>query len=475
MKVLIVNTNRSNNPAAVMPIGACAVADATQAAGHEVHFADLMFSRDPLAELGAALARVQPDVVGLSVRNIDNTAMLAPAYFLDELPPIIERIRAAGRAEIVLGGAALSVMPEEILRLAKVRWAVTGDGEKVFPILLERLAARAEARDVPGVAYLDGERFGRTPLGPQPPAAECLAPHYRRWLEVEGYMQQLVAAPIQTKVGCPFRCVYCKYSIPGEDRGRTVSTAENVADAVERHVAEGIRDIEFVDDLFNAPADHAVEVCEAIARRKLGARLQCLDLSPVGLDDRLLSAMERAGFTGIGVTPESASDRVLGALRKGFTVREAHRAVEAVKRHSIPCAWLFMLGGPGETKETVLETLDFAEKAVRPTDMVFCNVGIRIFPGTDLERMAREEGVLAVPPQEMMHPVYYLSPHVEVPWIQEQLAERAGRMLNLIRPQTMHASFMKMINRVSYGLGVHPPLWRYSRFFNRGLRMFGMG
>lgn len=475
MKVLIVSTNRSTNPVAVLPMGACAVADAAAAAGHEVHFKDLMFSRDPLADAAAAAARLKPDVVGLSVRNIDNTAMIASAYFLDDLPAMVERIRAQCGATLVLGGAALGAMPEEILRLAGVSLAVTGAGEKVFPALLERLANQGEVRDLPGVAYLEGGTFGRNPLGDLArDAGICLAPDYRRWLDVRAYRSQLVCAPIRTKEGCHFRCVYCHHSSDGEQGVQWQADPERVADAVARHVAAGLRDIDFVDDLFNSPPDHAVEVCEAIARRKLGARLQCLDLSPVGLDDRLLSAMERAGFTGIGVTPESASDAVLRGLQKGFTARDAAQAGEVVSRHSIPCAWVFMLGGPGETEETVKETLRFAEELVRPTDMVFCNVGIRIFPGTELERIARREGRLAVARDEMLKPVFYVSAQVEASWIAEQLRQCAERNLNFIVPRSMHGSFMSRLNQVSYWLGVHPPLWRYTPFFNRALRWTGL-
>lgn len=476
MKVLIISTNRSTNPVAVIPMGACAVADATAAAGHEVHFVDLMFSADPLSEVGAAVAKFKPDVVGLSVRNIDNTAMTSSAYFLEDLPPIVERIRKGSDAAIVLGGAALGAMPEEILRFANVRFAVTGAGEKVFPRLLERLQSKSSARDLPGVAYLEEDgAFGRTPLGDlSRDAGICLTPDYERWLEVRAYKSQMVGAPIRTKEGCRFRCVYCQHSTDGDDAVCWQADPERVAEVVERHVASGLPDIDFVDDLFNSPPEHAVEICEAIAKRKPGARLQCLDLSPVGLDDRLLSAMERAGFVGIGITPESASDAVLRGLRKGFTVQDAARAGEVVSRHSIPCAWLFMLGGPGETEETVKETLRFAEELVRPTDMVFCNIGIRIFPGTELERIARNEGVLTAPRQAMLKPVFYVSPQVDTEWMAEQLKQCARRNLNFLVPRAMHGSFMSTLNQVSYWLGVRPPLWRFSRFFNRTLRWAGL-
>lgn len=475
MRTLIVNTNRATNPVAVMPIGACAVADATAAAGHPVHFTDLMFSRDPLAEVNEAVVRFKPEVVGLSVRNIDNTAMMSSRFFLDDLPEMVRQIRDRTDAPIVLGGAALGAMPEEVLRLSGASLAVTGAGETVFPALLERLAARQTVRDLPGVAYLDGDAFGRTPLDPARAVGPVLAPAYQRWLKVGAYKTQMVSAPIRTKEGCRFRCVYCAHSSDSAESALRLRDPEEVADAVERQVAAGMRDIDFVDDLFNSPREHALAICEAIGRRTTKARLQCLDLSPLGLDDELLSAMERIGFRGMGVTPESASDTVLKGLRKGFTAADAHRAAEVVGRHSIPCAWVFMLGGPGETEETVKETLRFAEASVRPNDMVFCNIGIRVFPGTALERIAREEGVLTASREEMLKPVFYVSPKVGVAWMAEQLRASAKRNLNFIVPMSMHAPFMSTLNRLSYWMGFRPPLWRYSRFFNRTLRWMRLG
>lgn len=472
MKVLVVNTNRCANPIAVVPMGACAVAEAAEAAGHTVRFVDLMFSREPGRALQDAVRAFDPDVVGLSVRNIDNYAMLAPRFFLDDLRGHVDRVRAATRAPIVLGGAALGVMPEEILRLAGVGVAVTGEGETVFPRLLERMAARAPLRDLPGVAVLEDGAFSWTPLPPSEAPAPCPSPALERWVAMRAYRQQMAAAPVRTKDGCQFRCVYCLHAAGG---GIRVAPPERVADAVARHVDAGLRDVDVVDDVFNAPREHAIQVCEAIARRRVPARLQCLELSARDLDDALLSAMERAGFVGMGVTLESASDPVLARMRKGFTGEHAAAAVEVVRRHGIPCAWIFVLGGPGETRETVEESLRFAEERIPPSDIVFFNVGLRIFAGTELERIARAEGLLHAPRSELLRPAFYVSPHVETAWMREQVKQRTRRCMNFIDADTMNYDFMPALNRVSRWLGVQPPLWRYSRFFNRVLRTTGLG
>ena len=473
MKILLISTNRNNLPMPVMPIGACIVAHATECAGHTVYFLDLMFARDPLAETESALTHWKPDVVGLSVRNIDNNDMRGTVYFLNDLLSILDVIRKRTSAPIIMGGAALGVMPEQILRLAPDAFAVVGDGELIFPRLLDRISLNECFSDLPGVSYIENGVFHRNSAAASGFSAICPAPDYQRWLNTPAYRSQMATVPIQTKTGCQFQCVYCTYP---KIEGSTCRLKEpgSIADAVLRLAAEGLRDIEFVDSVFNAPLGHAMEVCAALARVRHKGRLQCLDLNPRDFDDVLVTAMERAGFAGMGITLESASDPVLQGLRKGFTSQDVHHAAEVVRRHQIPCAWIFLLGGPGETQETVRETLQFAGKYIRPKDVAFFNTGIRIYPGTELESIARTQGVLSRPPEEMLAPVFYVSPDVDARWMEQELKKSMGSHMNFINIDSLSQSFLPTVNRIGSNLGLRPPLWRHTGIIRRGLRLAGM-
>jgi len=176
----------------------------------------------------------------------------------------------------------------------------------------------------------------------------------------------------------------------------------------------------------------------------------------------------------MGITLESASDPVLQGLRKGFTSRDVHHAAEVVRRHRIPCAWIFLLGGPGETRETVRETLQFAGKYIGPKDVAFFNTGIRIYPGTELESIARRQGVLSRPPEEMLSPVFYVSPDVDAEWMERELKHTMDSRMNFINMGTMGLSFLPAIHRISHRLGLRPPLWRHTGIIRRGLRLAGM-
>ena len=473
MNVLIISTNQSVFPMPVMPIGACMVAETAERSGHKVSVLDLMFERDPARAIASALRKSNPDVIGLSVRNIDNNDMREPTFYIPGLLSLIQAIRSRTEVPIVLGGAALTVMPEEILRTTGVSSAVLGDGEVTFPLLLERLSRGEPFEDLAGIALIAAGEFRANPPASTGSSNDCMTPEYQRWIDVRSYRSQLSTAPLQTKLGCQFQCSYCTYR---KIEGNTYRFSDpgQVAVSAVRLASSGLRDIEFVDSVFNAPYDHAMAVSEALARSKPRARFQSLELNPLYFDDALLAAMEQAGFVGIGLTVESASDEVLQGLRKGFTARHVHTAAEIVRRHHLPCVWIFLLGGPGETQETVRETLRFAGTAIRPQDAVFFNIGIRIYPGTELESIARRQGVLTLPAAKMLGPVFYVSPEVDFGWITRQVKNAMNSQMNFMSGDSLNFPFLPAIHRVGYRLGLRSPLWRHTRFIRQGLRFAGM-
>ncbi len=467
MNVLIVSTNRCREPVPVMPIGACMVAEAAERAGHEPRVLDMMFERRPMRALQQALGAFAPDVVGVSVRNVDNAEMLAPETQYEAVAPVA---RAAG-VPVVIGGGAVSVMPEPLLRYSGADWAVLGDGDTVFPRLLDALATGGNPREVGGVGWLEDGRFHARPGARECPAEPIPAPDYARWLRVRPYLRRFATAPVQTRRGCPFECAYCTYPLI-EGRDYRLFPPDAVVASVRRLLESGIRDVEFVDNVFNAPRDHAMAICEALAGAGLRARLHTVDLSPAGLDGELLTLMERAGFAGIGVTVESAAQPVLTGLRKEFNAGQVHAAAEAVRRSALPCLWVYMFGGPGETRETALETLGFAERALRPGDAAFFTVGLRIYPGTALEASARSEGLLA-DDADLLRPAFYVSPDLEVPWLLEQVSEATHRNLGFVQPLARPGPLLRAGRSLAYLTGMRPPIWKHARKVRRLTRWLG--
>ena len=179
--------------------------------------------------------------------------------------------------------------------------------------------------------------------------------------------------PLQSKLGCPFRCVYCTYRKIEGEAYRLFDPAEVAAEAA-KTASSGLRDIEFVDNVFNAP----VGACPAgLRRRCIRAGVSC-PLPEPGTESRPVHAMnclrfmERAGFVGIGLTVESASDPVLQGLGKGFTSRDVHAAADVVARHDLPCVWIFMLGrARGNGRPPCGRRFALPRSRIRPGDAAF--------------------------------------------------------------------------------------------------------
>ena len=156
MRFLVINSNRHRSPWPVPPVGACAVASAAAAAGHEVKFLDLCFARRPEKAVARAVGEFRPDVAGISIRNFDNCDWAASRSFLGEIRDrIVRPIRqAAPSCPIVLGGGAAGLMPAEFLDYFGADFVLRGDGEPAIVGLLAALEAE-----------------GRRPASPASPAA----------------------------------------------------------------------------------------------------------------------------------------------------------------------------------------------------------------------------------------------------------------------------------------------------------------
>ena len=457
----------------VMPIGACIVAEAAERMGHKISFLDLMFADDALNPVGEALV-IRPDVVGISARNIDNNDMNNPRMFFDEVKSLVQVIRKKSSAFVVLGGASISIMPEQILRYTGASVAVLGTGEFVFPQMLRTLEQKADFQKIEGIAWIENGLFRKNELTTsyERNNEPCYAPDFFRWINVKAYQKLYSLVPVQTKRGCPFKCIYCTYPIIEGDQYH-LCKAEQVEKHLRKLASQGINDIEFVDNVFNAPYDHAMEICRLLAKAKLDLRLHTVEINPKFIDDNLLVAMEEAGFASIGITAESAVGSVLKNLGKDYTGDDVFRAAEIIGKHKLPCFWSFLIGGPGETPGTVNETLEFARNYIRPSDTAFFNVGIRIYPGTELENIARREGILKVSQEEMLAPTFYFSKGLQKEWLSTTLRHAIKENLNFIDSESFGLPHLKSIFHLAYRLGIRQPLWKHTRIIRRTLRILG--
>ena len=469
MKVLVVATNREKAPQALLPLGACLVASAAERAGHEVRLVDLCFSRDPLREAAEAAARFGPDVIGLSVRNLDNCDYLSPHSYLPALGDLAAALGSVSRAEIVLGGPAVSAAPFALARYLGCRWAVVGAGESTFPLFLRAFAGGADPAEIPGVADAEQEeRFASAPLSEDLTWPQTAA--LRRWLNLRRYWGHGAAVPLQTKRGCAFRCSYCVYPLL-EGSAWRLREPELVAEEAAAAGRSGLRLVEFVDSVFGLPRDHALACCEALARRRAGVPLCAMELNPVGVTKELVAAMNAADFSGVAVTAESGSDAMLDSLGKGFTTSDLAGAREGLRSLRARVLWIFMLGGPGETPRTVRETARFLD-SLPSSHLVLVTHGLRVLPGTGLQRQLLAAGDIS-PEQDLLLPTFYHSPHLTPADSERILAESRFPALSRVNLSDGGHRLLPLVQRAAAVCRLRPPYWRHMRSLNRLRKVLG--
>jgi hypothetical protein len=471
MRVLLVNTNRKADLMAAPPIGLCYVATATRSAGHEVRVLDLCFAgRRAAKNLRASISSFAPDVVGLSVRNVDNVNMLRPVSYLPGVQELVAEVRRFSTAPVVLGGSGASLMPEAVLRHVGADAVIVSDGEGSFLRLLEALASGESWTEIPGVGLMHDGRFHLTP--PDFPPFQFEAPEVGQWVDMAPYERLGGSYNVQGKRGCPHRCIYCTYNSSLEGHRLRKRDPREVVDEIEEAVLKyRPRSVEFVDSVFNDPPEHTRAILEEIIRRPWKADFTAMGVQPLHLDREMLDLMWRAGFRSFMITPESASDTMLSSYRKGFCRDNVIHAAEALAHTRFSAWWCFLLGGPRETHATLQESLDFCRQYLRlqrgsARHVAQLFFGVRLYPGTELWRSALREGIIT-PDADPSQSLWYVSPELNVQYALDQMEAAATACPEiLLGYDEGYLLFSDLAAGLCRLLGERPPYWRLVRKLN---------
>lgn len=463
----MVSTNRERQPYPVVPNGLACVASALKKAGHSVRFLDLCFSRDPLADSRDQARSFDPDFIGISVRNIDNSDAIALRHYTPDALEVVRALRAsAPRATLIAGGAAFGVAPEALFEAFGVDYAVAGDGERASTALISALANGESTQGIAGVVRREENRSVFTPPGEDADLDSLPSPRLHEWIDLRRYERNGATIPIQTKRGCVYKCVYCTYRNV-EGWGYRLRAPENVADEIEElRRSAGVRTFDFVDSTFNSPPGHAIEVCESIIRRRLNVHLDTTNFTPASVSDELLAAMRAAGFRTLGISAESASDPVLEKLEKGFSAARVREVAERVERAGIRTLWIFLVGGPGETAETLEETLAFAKWRLLRGDAVYLTVGLRIYPGTTLHKIAIAESVVSSI-ETLLTPAFYFSPQLDFAGSVDRIRQFALNHPRFMFSADSRSVVLPYLTKAASIIRLPKPHWQYMGLFQR--------
>lgn len=364
------------------PLGLGYIAAALRKQGVEVELVDCTFMR--VSEAVERVKRAKPQIVGFySMFSMKKTTL--------ELAQTLRKEGLEG-CLFVVGGPLPSWAPEGFLDVFDV--VAVGEGEKTMSELASCVEQRKELSNVKGLTYKDGECIVRT--GPRGfiEDLDSLAFPTRDLFDNEAYKKYYLnrfsysITSMITSRGCPFSCDFCSRPIFGADmRARS---AENIVDEVEEIAALGYDRVWFADDCFTLNRSHLLDVCGEIVKRKVKIDWECLSRVDT-MDDEVAEGMKRAGCIGVFFGIESGNDSVLNMMKKRITTRQAKHAVIEAKAAGLKVGAFFIVGYPGESDKTVLDTVRFASGL--PLDYLSFTLPYPI-PGTPLYERVKDKGVL---------------------------------------------------------------------------------
>ena len=404
MKILLVATNQADRfmdrmVVRPVPIGLAYLAAAVDEGRHELRVLDLMFSEDGPGDVEDAVREFGPELVGLSIRNLDNQSSSNSVWNLPGVREIVERVRGESEATVLCGGPAFSILPGECLEYVGADLGIAGDAAEAFATLVDRLESGEDYRDVPGIVYRrdDGEvavsegrfvsdfhNFPRLDL-----------------LDMRRYNGSGFGVGVVTKLAQAYYPTLDS-SFDGSDwRARPAGEVVEEIAALNRDF--GINKVFFIDSGFNVPADAAKALCIAILESGLKIRWNSY-ARPGSGDEELFGLMKRSGCS---LALISESGRGSGELSERLNGLEA--TAHLCEKAGLPFTMNVVFGEPGETRESVERKIEFLE-SVRPAFAVL-RLGTRVLPNTAAARTAIEEGLIESE-SDLLRPVFYIEEEV---------------------------------------------------------------
>jgi radical SAM superfamily enzyme YgiQ (UPF0313 family) len=408
LRVLLVQSYLGDTEPQVLPLGLLILAGSLSK--HEVAILDLNVESKPFHALKEAVARFKPDVVGVSLRNIDSTNKREVIFYYKHLRPTLNLLRN-GSVEplIIVGGAGFSMYADRIMQDEdNIDFGIYLEGEDTLPELLENLD---HPERVKGVYYRQEGNVVFT--GQRGPGNFAGIPS-TRWdlLDIKQYSVNPDGIGLETKRGCSMKCAYCPYPFLNGPAYR-LKPVERVLDEIkeltERH---NIHRITFTDSVFNIPLSHAENICRGIIERKLDIRWSAW-FNEKNITREFILLAKEAGCINFIFSPDGFSDSVLRKIGKNISEKDISKTYDIVREiEDIKVSYNFFKNPPGQSIGAAMAMIKFfiKAKAELGKDRVSFELNsLRIEPHTPLHKIAVDEGIIDER-HDLLFPAYYTSP-----------------------------------------------------------------
>jgi radical SAM superfamily enzyme YgiQ (UPF0313 family) len=407
----LINTNRMTP--LIAPVGLDYIATSAQQAGIDVEVLDLGLADEPAKAMQDYFSVRESELVGLSFRNAEDCFWPSADWFVPELKNTIQTIRSMTNAPIVIGGVGFSIFARSIFEYTESDFGVCGDGEAAITKLIRQLRGTRKFTDVPGLIWRENNKVCSNPSAWPDPISLSIN---RNFIDNITYFRRGGQCGLETKRGCNRNCIYCADPLAKGNKPRLRNPPE-VADEAQSLLAQGIDVLHLCDSEFNVPRNHALAICEEFNRRSLGNKIRWYAyLSPTPFDADLAKEMAQAGCVGIDFTGDSGCQPMLQTYRQQHSRADLAEAVKLCRLNNIAVMIDLLLGGPGETPETLRETINFI-KEINP-DCAGAALGVRIYPRTAMEKIVAAELQTGnefsirrkyIGPIDLLKPTFYIS------------------------------------------------------------------
>jgi hypothetical protein len=421
MRVLLIATNQADRymdrmTVRPLPVGLAYVAAHIPDTQHQLHVLDLMFSDDARIDTLATVQHVQPEVIGLSVRNLDNQSYLHTIWHLPAVRELIGHMRSVSKAVIVCGGPAFSILPAACFTYLAPDLGIAGDATESFAHLLDRLDRGVIYTDLPGLVYRD---HGRTVVCEGHVSADFQRPPRLDLLDLRRYDKAGFGIGVVTKLASYYYAA-TNGKGQGEGDGWRIRPVTDVVQELNRLQRDfGIRKVFFIDSGFNVPLHYAKELCQELIRAELRLRWNSY-LRGGQCDAELIALMRRSGCS------LALINTAAGGEAAGTDLQEALEPVRHLAtlctQGDLPFAQAVSFGDAGETQATVEQKLDML-RCVQPA-FATLRVATRILPHTPLAQTALQEGLIRSQ-DDLIRPTFYCAAAVRdwlVPYLRTAAA-----------------------------------------------------
>lgn len=400
MKVLLINPPiREWSKPNVFPLGLGYLASVLKEKEHEVKVMDINAHRWHKEKVEEKIRDSSFDVVGIG-------AIVTVYPYVKWLIEILKKYHHSNK--IIIGGSVGTSIPHIVLEKTLADIVCMGEGEITILELLCALEESGDFSNIDGIWYRDkdGKVHQNKPRGaihnldtlPLPswdlfPMNVYLenpigAPNRNKWIDGNTDGNTPLSININGTRGCPYKCIYCYHDFMGQ--GYRHRSPENIITEFRvLYDRYGVRYFHFIDDEFVLKKKFIYDFCKKL-KKEFNGDITWGCAGRVNLmNEDLIATMADAGCVLIGYGIESGSQKMLDIMKKGVTVEQAKEAIKLTKKHLGWADCSFMVGTPGENRETIQETIDFCKDVDLAPEVIFFETP---YPGTELYRMALQQG-----------------------------------------------------------------------------------